>query len=123
MEYDMHVLANCIVHFLGNLAEPVVPLCMRDLFLNAVNKAGSACGNMIEIKGLVDQLPCASRDTLQRICPHLLTITKIRGSNQKVSDLAAIFGPIVFGVSGGDCGYDQAIEAMATMIQTIRFSC
>lgn len=112
----MHILANCITHFLSNLEEPVVPVCMRHTFLSAAN-----CGNSVDVKELVSKLPPASQDTLRRICPHLLTITKIRGSNQTVHELATVFGPIIFGLCQEDEGYEQAINMVANMIQTIRF--
>lgn len=107
MEYDVHVLANCITHFLSNLEEPVVPHCMRDAFFSA------------NPNDIVGQLPPVSQATLQKLCPHLRKISKIRGSNQTVGELASVFAPIIFRVTQEDKDYEQAISAMASMIQTI----
>lgn len=145
MKFSSHILANCIVHFLSNLEEPLIPPCMREDFLNisrslqasydeqcsgfeAYEEKVSVEREIFEMKKqyykeLVMQLPPASRDTLRMLCSHLLNISLNHRSGMSVMDLAEVFGPILFGFPQEVASYEDRVaivDATSSMIQIDR---
>lgn len=142
-KYDSDVLANCVLHFLGNLEQPLIPECTRNNMLDLIKTfhvdwekqcclgfSGITAKNAkrdelfalkkLEFDALVWQLPDARRHTLRMICQHLLNISNNEKAGMYVSDLAKIFGPILFGEPEGGVGSDTwiaIVDAMTTMIR------
>merc|ERR1719319_1303619 len=77
-KYDIHVICGCIKDFLRNLREPLIPLSMWQVFVDAAGNPDSTDGDSA-IYQAISELPQPNRDTLAFLCLHP---QKVSGSRE-----------------------------------------
>lgn len=110
---DDHVLANTLVSFLKDLKSPIIPIHLRDVFVEA---GAIKCTKERDraLRECVLLLPDINRLTLGKIVE---TLEWISGQRNPLILYAKIFAPIIIGYS--DCDEEVRSQEFPDMVDTM----
>ena len=98
--YEVHAVTSCIKKFLRSLKEPVIPLTLWQVFVDAANSENDDDSAMYQA---ISELPLPNRDTLAYLILHFQTVSQNSKVNKmSVDNLATVMAPTVVGNSSSD---------------------
>ncbi len=96
--YDVHVIASTMKKFLRSLKEPVIPLSLWRVFVDAACNPDATDGEAAMYQA-VSELPRPNRDTLAFLMLHLQMVACSPECKMPEDNLARVFGPTILGYS------------------------
>lgn len=101
-KYEVHAVTSCIKKFLNMLKEPVIPLSLWRVFVDAAVNPDSTDAEA-EMYQAVSELPRPNRDTLAYLMIHLQTVaTHSEANKMDAENLSKVMGPTIVGYSSSD---------------------
>ena len=115
-KYEIHAVTSCIKKFLRSLKEPIIPLSLWQMFVDAANNPDTTDSETAMYQA-ISELPQPNRDTLAYLVLHLQTVAANSKVNKmNVDNLAMVMGPTVVGNSSSD---PMAIMAETTLQKAV----
>ena len=94
-KYEIHVPAQVVMSFLGDLRQPVIPRCAWKAFVDSADASRTSRADRLKL--LINGLPPENRETLKFILGHLQRVTSNRYSKLNITAAATIFAPLLMG--------------------------
>jgi len=101
-KYEIHAVTSCLKKFLRQLKEPVIPLSLWQVFVDAANNPDTTDSETAMYQA-ISELPQPNRDTLSYLVVHLQAVASNSKTNKmNVDNLAMVMGPTLVGNSSND---------------------
>jgi len=103
-KYDIHAVCSCVKKFLKSLKEPIIPLSLWQVFVDAATETGpDTIEQEAAVYQAISELPLPNRDTLAYLILHLQNVAENKSKNQmNVDNLAVVWAPTIVGYSSND---------------------
>jgi len=100
--YEIHAVTSCLKKFLRQLKEPVIPLSLWQVFVDAARDPDTTDAETAMYQA-ISELPQPNRDTLAYLIVHLQAVASNSKVNKmNVDNLAMVMGPTILGNSSND---------------------
>jgi len=101
-KYEIHAVTSCLKKFLRQLKEPVIPLSLWQVFVDAANNPDTTDSETAMYQA-ISELPQPNRDTLAYLIVHLQSVAaNYKENKMNVDNLATVMGPTILGNSSSD---------------------
>jgi len=101
-KYEIHAVTSCLKKFLRQLKEPIIPLSLWQVFVDAANNPDTTDSESAMYQA-ISELPQPNRDTLAYLIVHLQSVAaNYRENKMNVDNLATVMGPTILGNSSND---------------------
>jgi len=99
-KYEIHAVTSCVKKFLRSLKEPVIPLSLWNVFVDAACHSDNPDAAIIQA---ISELPLPNRDTLAYLMIHFQTVAENYSTNKMGKDnVSLVLAPTIVGNSSSD---------------------